>query len=90
MEFDPTDIDYLLFLLDQTPKRIESVSLKCEIEKLYFKLNEEDWSVNDILAHLRTCADVWGNHIAIMITQDHPTLRYVSPRTWIKKTNYPD
>ncbi len=45
--------------------------------------------MNDILAHLRTCADVWGNHIAIMITQDHPTLRYISPRTWIKKTNYP-
>jgi hypothetical protein len=24
-----------------------------------------------------------------MINQDHPTLRYVSPRTWIRKTNYP-
>ena len=23
-----------------------------------------------------------------MIAQDHPTLRYVSPRTWIKKTGY--
>lgn len=23
-----------------------------------------------------------------MLTQDRPTLRYVSPRTWIKKTNY--
>ena len=23
-----------------------------------------------------------------MIAQDHPTLRYVSPRTWIKRTNY--
>lgn len=22
------------------------------------------------------------------IAQDHPTLRYVSPRSWIKKTNY--
>ena len=25
-----------------------------------------------------------------MITQDHPTLRYVSPRTWIRKTGYPE
>jgi hypothetical protein len=27
--------------------------------------------------------------MAQMIAQDHPTLRYVSPRTWIRKTNYP-
>ena len=25
-----------------------------------------------------------------MITRDHPTLRYVSPRTWIRKTGYPE
>ena len=25
-----------------------------------------------------------------MITQGHPTLRYVSPRTWIRKTGYPE
>jgi len=23
-----------------------------------------------------------------MLTQDHPTLRYISPRSYIKKTNY--
>ncbi len=25
----------------------------------------------------------------VMIAQDHPTLRYISPRTWIRKTDYP-
>jgi len=25
-----------------------------------------------------------------ILTQDRPTLRYISPRTWIKKTNYTD
>jgi hypothetical protein len=44
--------------------------------------------VNDILAHLRACADVWGKSILAMVAQDHPTLRYVSPRTRMKKTNY--
>jgi len=24
-----------------------------------------------------------------MLSQDHPTLRYVSPRTWLRKTDYP-
>jgi hypothetical protein len=25
-----------------------------------------------------------------ILKQDNPTFRYVSPRTWIRKTNYPD
>jgi hypothetical protein len=46
------------------------------------------WSARDILAHLRACAEVWGRSIDRMLTEDHPTIRYVSPRGWIKKTNY--
>jgi hypothetical protein len=41
-----------------------------------------------VLAHLRACADVWGNCIVAMIAEDTPTLRAVNPRTWIKKTDY--
>jgi hypothetical protein len=37
---------------------------------------------------LRASADVRGKSIHIMLTQDHPTLRYISPRSYIKKTNY--
>ena len=43
---------------------------------------------NDVLAHLRACADVWGDGIRTIIAQDTPTLRTVNPRTWIKQTNY--
>ncbi len=89
MEDHLTNVQQLLFLLDQTPKRIASVSARRAVEKLYFKSSEADWSANDILAHLRACADVWGKHIVIMLMQDHPTLRYISPRAWIRKTNYP-
>ena len=49
-----------------------------------------EWSAAEILAHLRACADVWGKSIASMIRDDHRTIRYVSPRTWIRKTNYND
>ncbi len=41
-----------------------------------------------MLAHLRACADVWGNCIVAIIAQDTPTLRAVNPRTWIRKTDY--
>jgi DinB superfamily len=50
--------------------------------------NPDEWSANNVLAHLRACADVWGNCIMVMIAEDMPTLRAVNPRSWIKKTNY--
>ena len=43
-----------------------------------------------MLAHLRSCADVWGGCIERILNQDTPTLRAVDPRTWIKKTGYPE
>ena len=49
-----------------------------------------EWSANDVLAHLRACADVWGDCIAAMLAEDMPTLRAINPRTWIARTNYPD
>ncbi len=41
-----------------------------------------------MLAHLRACADMWGNCIAVIIAEDKPTIRAVNPTTWIKKTDY--
>jgi len=48
------------------------------------------WSATEVLAHLRACADVWGDCIAAMIAHDRPTLRAVDPQTWIRQTNYLD
>jgi hypothetical protein len=47
-----------------------------------------EWSANDVLAHLRSCADVWGGCIRTLLDQDKPKFRAVSPRAWIKRTNY--
>ena len=47
-----------------------------------------EWSANEVLAHLRACADVWGAAIATILDEDHPTIRAVNPRTWIDSTDY--
>jgi hypothetical protein len=47
-----------------------------------------EWSVTEIAAHLRSCADVWGQAIEAIAVTDHPTIRAVSPTTWIKSTDY--
>ena len=90
LEVASTEIEKLLKSLAETPHRIASASRELENTRLQFRPDENSWSANDILAHLRACADVWGKSILAMITQDHPTLRYVSPRAWIRKTGYPE
>jgi hypothetical protein len=90
METSPAEIQRLIKLLEETPRRISAASKGIKNARLQSRPDEEAWSANDILAHLRSCADVWGKSIMAMVTQDHPTILYISPRTWIRKTNYPE
>jgi hypothetical protein len=90
MKVDPSEIEEALKLLEATPQRLEAFSKGIDQTQLHFSSAEEPWSRNDILAHLCTCADVWGKSIMAMISQEHPILRYVSPRTWMRKTHYPE
>lgn len=82
------DIEQLLALLTVAPSRLDSMNQSIDDERLNFKPDETSWSANEILAHVRANAEVWGKSILAMIGQDHPTLRYVSPRSWMRKTNY--
>src|SRR5262249_11408288 len=90
MQISSTEIEKVLKILGETPPRLESLSKGLAPARLHARSPEEPWSANDILAHLRACADVWGKSIMAMIAQDHPTLRYISPRTWIRKKDYPE
>jgi hypothetical protein len=81
-------IEQVLTLLAETPPRITALTSSLAPVQLQTIPNPDGWSLNDVLAHLRACADVWGNCIVTMIAEDTPTLRAVNPRTWIKKTDY--
>lgn len=78
----------LLALLAETPQRLAAMTNGLDPARLHTPLGENAWSANEVLVHLRVCAEVWGQSIVAMITQDRPTLRYVSPRTVAKKRNY--
>ena len=84
------DIEEVLRSLAATPRAITSLTQGLTTTRLHSRPDKDTWSANEILAHLRACADVWGKSILSMIAQDHPTIRYVSPRTWIRKTTYVD
>jgi DinB superfamily len=78
----------VLTLLAEGPTRIASLTDGVSTGELHTALSNDEWSVNDVLAHLRACGDVWGNNVMAMLAEEIPTLRGVSPRTWIKKTDY--
>ena len=81
-------MEQVLTLLAETPPRIATLTAGLAQAQLHTSPSQGEWSTNDVLAHLRACADMWGNCIVAIITQDKPTLRAVNPRTWIKKTDY--
>jgi hypothetical protein len=78
----------VLTLLSEMPKQIARVVRLCPDPQLHRKPEADAWSAQEVVAHLRACAEVWGRSINRMLAEDHPTIRYVSPRGWIKKTNY--
>ena len=49
---------------------------------------EGEWSANEVLWHVRACADVYGEQVARIIEEDQPRWRHVSPRARMKRTRY--
>ena len=75
-------------LLAETPPRLEALTAGLAPVQLQTAPSDDEWSANDVLAHLRACADVWGGCIAAILAEERPTLRAVNPRTWINQTDY--
>lgn len=80
--------EQILAQLNATPASIAALTADLSPLQLQIAPAAGEWSANDVLAHLRACADMWGSCIARMIAEEHPTLRAINPRSWIKKTNY--
>jgi hypothetical protein len=78
--------------LDTLAATLVRITVACQgldVARLHERPDDRTWSVNDNLAHLRACADVWGKSIRAMLADDGAPQRNVSPRQWIRHTNYP-
>lgn len=81
-------IEQILSILAGTPPRLAALTAGLAPARLHTPPNPGEWSARDVLAHLRSCADVWGDCIEVILARDKPTIQAVNPRTWIKKTDY--
>lgn len=84
----PLSIEQILTMLREAPGRIAALTAGLQPEQLHIAPAPGEWSANEVLAHLRACADVWGDAMRTILKQEAPQLRAVNPRTWIKKTDY--
>lgn len=81
-------IEQILSLLAAGPARIAESTAGLSEAQLHAAPAPGEWSANEVLAHLRSCADVWGNCIEMILRQNRPTIRAINPRTWIESTDY--
>jgi len=81
-------IEQILTMLAAAPSRLADLTEGLPPAQLLDSPERDEWSTRDVLAHMRACADMWGECIATILSEDRPTIRAVNPTTWIKKTNY--
>lgn len=80
-------VDQVMAVLEETVPRIDELTHGASPSQLRTAAGPGEWSALEVLAHLRACADVWGECM-VSIAGGTPTLRAVNPLTWIDKTNY--
>jgi hypothetical protein len=77
-------IEEVLTRLAEQPKGIAALTAGLARTRLHDPPSRGEWSLNDVLAHLRSCSDMWGEYIATIIAEDRPTIRAMNPTTWIR------
>lgn len=90
MKEEPLTAEESLALLRENASRLAALTGGLPTERLHTAPQPDDWSPNDVLPHIRACCDVWGaNNIGRILAAKHPTFAGTNPRTWMKRTDYP-
>ena len=82
-------IDLILQLLEKTPATLKELAGSFDDDELRHRIEPSEWSLVEVLAHLRASADIRGDQrIERMRTHDDPTCRTDSPRNWSLAADY--
>lgn len=88
MKATQTDIEKFLAILSENPSRIVTCTAGASESVLREPPRERQWSVAEILAHLRACQDLWSFSIYAMLAENLPTLPLLDERKWAHTTAY--
>jgi hypothetical protein len=90
MKATQTEIERSLQWIAETPGSLRNATRGIDDAFLQSSSAKSSWSVNDILAHLRACADIWTFSIYAMLAASEPALPDINERKWAKVTGYTD
>jgi len=82
-------VEEVLTILAATPKRFAELTAGLSETQLHKGPTPGEWSANDVLAHVRACADVRGGAVLKIVVEDRPTFRAMDPRDYMLRTDYP-
>ena len=88
MKTNSSGIDAVLSILNETPGRLSNLIMAFDDRHLYSPPGVKTWSVSEILAHMRACADIWTFSIYAMLTEKEPILPDINERKWAKVMAY--
>jgi hypothetical protein len=88
MKATPVEIDKYLKTIEAVPRTLAAATKGIPQARLHSKSEKNAWSVNEILAHLRACADLWTHSIYAMLAAREPALPDINERKWVKVTGY--
>lgn len=75
-------------LLQEQPKQIAELTAGLSKRQLHKPPEPGEWSCVELLGHLRTCSDMWGQAIDKILAENQPTFKAVNPRTWAAQVDY--
>jgi len=79
-----------LALLEEHPKRIAAATRGIDATRLRAERIAGTWTATDVLAHLRSCSDVFVDVVPRILAADRPRLEVVGPRDRIDANGYRD
>lgn len=84
----PLTIDEVLAILEASPRQIAALTRELTASRLNTAPVLGVWSINDVLAHLRSVSDARGEFIRAMVATPRPTLRAIDPRALQRRGDY--
>lgn len=74
--------------LGEMPEKIAALTAGMSEARLRTPPEPNEWSLVEILAHVRCGTDVWSYSIYAMLTLESPQLAHIHPREWAKLQRY--
>ncbi len=79
----------ILEVLEASPHQLARSTELLTLAQLNAPPHPDEWSINEILAHLRGYADTRGDRrIMTMIREDSPTIRTIHPNKWAEQAGF--